>query len=131
MADGRALSSHCNGVECEYAHGYYDRAGDAVYELLSSGRGYDCRRILEVAEKYKVCPYELSLDLSELCDVIICDYNYVFSPTVYLKRYFDGDRGEKYIFLVDEAHNLPDRARDMFSSRLSGDDFEHIVSLLG
>ena len=67
-SDGRSLSSHCNAIECEYAQGYYDRAGDAVYELLTSGRGYDRRRILEVAEKYKVCPYELSLDVSEACD---------------------------------------------------------------
>ena len=74
-----------------------------------------------------MCPYELSLDLSELCDVIICDYNYVFSPTVYLKRYFDGERNEKYIFLVDEAHNLPDRAREMYSSRLRKTDFEMLM----
>ena len=130
MADGRALSSHCNGVECEYAQGYYDRAGDAVYELLSSGRGYDRRRILEVAEKYKVCPYELSLDVSEYCDVIIADYNYAFDPMVYLRRYFaPGAACEgKNIFLVDEAHNLADRARDMYSVTLSRRAFEKLYA---
>lgn len=130
MADGRALSSHCNGVECEYAQGYYDRAGDAVYELLSSGRGYDRRRILEVAEKYKVCPYELSLDVSEYCDVIIADYNYAFDPMVYLRRYFaPGAACEgKNIFLVDEAHNLADRARDMYSVTLSRRAFESLYA---
>ncbi len=128
---GGRLSSSCTPELCPYAKGYYDRASFAIADLLSSGDAYDSKKIKEIAEKYRVCPYELSLDLSELCDVIICDYNYVFSPTVYLKRYFDGERGEKYIFLVDEAHNLPDRARDMFSSRLSSSDFETLVSMLG
>ena len=127
---GGKLSSSCNPELCPYAKGYYDRASYAIADLLASGDAYDSGKIREVAEKYKVCPYELSLDLSELCDVIICDYNYVFSPTVYLKRYFDGERGEKYIFLVDEAHNLPDRARDMFSSRLSSSQFESLLSML-
>ena len=130
MSDGRALSSHCNGVECEYAAGYYDRAGDAVFELLTSGRGYDRRRILEVAQKYKVCPYELSLDVSEYCDVIIADYNYAFDPMVYLRRYFSpGAPCEgKNIFLVDEAHNLADRARDMYSVTLSRRAFEKLYA---
>ena len=130
MSDGRALSSHCNGVECEYAQGYYDRADDAIYELLTSGRGYDRRRILEVAEKYKVCPYELSLDVSEYCDVIIADYNYAFDPMVYLRRYFaPGAACEgKNIFLIDEAHNLADRARDMYSVTLSRRAFEKVYA---
>ena len=75
---GRGLSSHCNSIECPMAAGYYDRAPDAVYELLTEGNGYNRSRILEVAQKYNVCPYELSLDVSEYCDVIISDYNYVF-----------------------------------------------------
>lgn len=130
MNDGRALSSHCNGVECEYAQGYYDRAGDAIYELLTSGRGYDRRRLLEAAEKYKVCPYELSLDVSEYCDVIIADYNYAFDPMVYLRRYFaPGAACEgKNIFLIDEAHNLADRARDMYSVTLSRRAFEKVYA---
>lgn len=129
-SDGRSLSSHCNGVECEYAAGYYDRAGDAVYELLTSGRGYDRSRILQVAQKYKVCPYELSLDASEYCDVIIADYNYAFDPMVYLRRYFSpGAPCEgKNIFLVDEAHNLADRARDMYSVTLSCRVFEKLYA---
>ena len=130
MSDGRALSSHCNGVECEYAAGYYDRAGDAVFELLTSGRGYDRNRILEVAHKYKVCPYELSLDVSEYCDVIIADYNYAFDPMVYLRRYFSSGAPceGRNIFLVDEAHNLADRARDMYSVTLSRRAFEKLYA---
>lgn len=128
--DGRTLSSHCNGVECENAWGYYDRVGDAVHELLSSGRCYDRRRIAEVAAKYKVCSYELSLDLSEHCDVIIADYNYAFDPLVYLRRYFSpGAPFEgKNVFLVDEAHNLVDRARDMYSAALSRRAFERLYA---
>ncbi len=128
---GGRLSSNCNPDLCPYAKGYYDRVSYALADIIASGDGYDSRLISQIAEKHRVCPYELSLDLSELCDVIVSDYNYVFSPTVYLKRYFDGDREEKYIFLVDEAHNLPDRAREMFSSRLSKQEFEGLLALIG
>ena len=133
-ARGGRLSSSCCPELCPYARAYYDKLSLVLDELIGSSECYDSGTVKDFARLRGICPYELSLDLSELCDVIICDYNYVFSPTVYLKRYFDenaGGRREKYVFLVDEAHNLPDRARDMFSSRLSGDDVEQIVSLLG
>lgn len=128
---GGKLSSNCNPEKCQYASGYYGKNQDAIHEMLLSAEAFDSQYIKKMASKYKICPYELSLDLSELCDIIICDYNYVFSPTVYLKRYFDAveERGEKYIFLVDEAHNLPERARDIYSSRLSNEDFETVVSM--
>lgn len=127
------LSSYCNPETCPYAKGYYDRLPNAVNKILSTGDIFDSAAIKAFAVSEGLCPYELSLDLSELCDVIVCDYNYVFSPTVYLKRYFDEreNDSEKYIFLVDEAHNLPDRARDMYSSRLSKQDFEAVIALAG
>ncbi len=128
---GGRISSSCTPELCPYANGYYDRSSHAIADLIASGDIYDSGRISETAAKYRVCPYELSLDLSELCDVIICDYNYVFSPTVRLKRYFNGETAEKYIFLIDEAHNLPDRAREMFSSRLRKSEFEALIALLG
>ena len=110
----------CDPAYCPYASGYYDRVNDALRELLGEMNGYPAKAILSVAEKYGICPYELSLDLSEFCDIIICDYNYAFDPSVYLRRYFaDGGKREKYAFLIDEAHNLADRARDMYSARLS------------
>lgn len=123
-AEGRRLSSFCNPTSCPYAKGYYDRVESVMAGLLSSGKtlfsGLDLRA---AAQAWTVCPYELALDLSERCEIIICDYNYVFSPTVYLRRYFadglPGTDGHRYIFLVDEAHNLPDRARDMYSGALS------------
>lgn len=131
---GGRLSSNCCPELCPYARAYYDKLYGSLEEILKLSGIFDSAMIKNFAKQREICPYELSLDLSELCDVIICDYNYVFSPTVYLKRYFDESHGggrEKFIFLVDEAHNLPDRARDMFSSRLSSEDFEHIISLLG
>ncbi len=131
---GGRLSSNCCPELCPYAKAYYDKLSASLEEILKLSGIFDSSAIKNFGKMREICPYEFSLDLSELCDVIICDYNYVFSPTVYLKRYFDerfGGGREKFIFLVDEAHNLPDRARDMFSSRLSSEDFEHIVSLLG
>ena len=117
------VQNMCSPDCCPYARGYYDKVGEALCEILAGGNGYPASVILAVAEKYSICPYELSLDLSEYCDVIICDYNYAFDPSVYLRRYFgeDGKR-EKYVFLIDEAHNLADRARDKYSAelRLSG-----------
>ena len=121
---GSRLSTYCNPVSCPYAKGYYDRVESVLFDLLDSGKtvfsGLDIRA---AARKWQVCPYELALDLSELCEVVICDYNYVFSPSVYLRRYFSEGiphtEGHRYAFLVDEAHNLPDRARDMYGGSLS------------
>lgn len=122
----------CNPKDCEFARGYYDRVEDALWELLQSGSGYPRQKILEVAQKYHVCPYELSLDLSEFCDVVICDYNYAFDPSVYFRRYFASDAPpSKYVFLIDEAHNLADRARDMYSATLCVSELEALRELLG
>ena len=121
MRSAHALtgSELCDPSVCPYAKGYYDRVDGALRELISEHNGYPRSSICRVADKHCVCPYELSLDLSELCDIIICDYNYAFDPCVYFRRYFsEGGRGERYAFLIDEAHNLADRARDMYSSAL-------------
>ncbi len=130
---GGRLSSNCNPDLCPYAKGYYDKRDRALQEIMNARSLFDSAFIKSFAKERGLCPYELSLDLSELCDVVICDYNYVFSPTVYLKRYFDESEGkkERYIFLVDEAHNLPDRARDIYSSRLSTEQLEAILALSG
>ena len=119
----------CDKKKCELLRGYYERSQDAVFELLSRQNGFTAQIISEVARKYRICPYELSLDLSEYCDIIICDYNYVFDPSVYLRRYFseDGERG-RYVFLFDEAHNLADRARDMYSATLRRSEFERVYA---
>ena len=124
--------NRCNPVDCELARGYYDRVNDALWELLQSGNGYPRQRIRQVAAKYRICPYELSLDLSEFCDIVICDYNYAFDPSVYFRRYFSADAaGGKYAFLVDETHNLADRARDMYSATLRVSELERLRAELG
>lgn len=126
------VSHHCNPLDCPYAKGFYDRAPLAVCELLQNGSGYPRKTVEEIAEKYSVCPYELQLELSELCDIIICDYNYVFDPQVYLRRYFSTEAADssRYVLLVDEAHNLSDRARDMYSSELRSTAMSSLVPLL-
>ncbi|MBR2353131.1 MAG: ATP-dependent DNA helicase, partial [Clostridia bacterium] len=130
---GCAGVNPCNPHDCERAKGYYDRVSDAVEELLSSGYGYPTAKILEVAKKHGVCAYELSLDLSEHCDMIICDYNYAFDPLVYFRRYFSKEAGDvappRSVFLIDEAHNLADRARDMYSASIRRSELDRVVAL--
>lgn len=110
--DGKAL--------CDYSR--LTKLPDAVMELFSLNvTVVTMGEIREIAKKYSVCPYELTLTYSEICDFIICDINYLFDPAVSIKRFFDGEGGE-YVFLIDEAHNLPDRAREMYSAEISIDE---------
>ena len=107
----------CNPDFCPYAKGHYDRVNDALIDILQNS-GYLTREVIEnYAEKHRVCPFEFALDLSLWADCVICDYNYVFDPRVYLKRFFLNNDGD-YAFLIDEAHNLVDRAREMFSAQI-------------
>lgn len=108
----------CNPASCERARGHYDRVNDAVYDLLLHERGINRDLILFYAERHQVCPFEMSLDVTNWSDGIICDYNYVFDPNVYLRRFFMADKKQDYVFLIDEAHNLVDRAREMYSAVL-------------
>ena len=120
----------CNPVHCPYAKGHYDRVNDAVYDLLQKEDMLTREVILQQAEEHCVCPFELGLDLATWCDNIICDYNYVFDPNVYLKRFFaEGVKGD-YIFLVDEAHNLVERSREMYSAALYKEDFLEIKKIM-
>ena len=113
----------CNPVHCPYARGHFDRVNDAVFELLQESDMFTREEILEQAKKHMVCPFEMSLDVATWADNIICDYNYAYDPNVYLKRFFqEGVKGD-YIFLVDEAHNLVDRSREMYSAEIYKEDF--------
>lgn len=117
----------CDPDHCPYAKGHFDRINDAVYNLWTNGPdSYTRDVILDQAHKYQVCPFELNLDLSLWMDVVICDYNYVFDPNVYLKRFFGESVKGEYLFLVDEAHNLVERGRDMYSASLCKEDFLEI-----
>ncbi len=120
----------CDPDHCPRAKGHMDRINDAVFEMWTKGPD-SCTRevILAHAEKWQVCPFEMSLDLAIWMDVIICDYNYVFDPRVCLKRFFaDGVKGD-YLFLVDEAHNLVERGREMYSAALCKEDFLEVKKL--
>jgi DNA excision repair protein ERCC-2 len=113
--------AECTPEECKYAKGYYDRLKPAMEELFE-GDVFDRPAIEACAKKHSLCPFEFSLDMSLWSDCIICDYNYLFDPRVYLRRFFAEEErtdNKEYLFLVDEAHNLVDRAREMFSAQLS------------
>ena len=113
----------CNPVDCPYAKGHFDRINEAVFELITCEDSFGREVIEKYAEKYQVCPFELSLDCSLFADGIIGDYNYLFDPHVYLKRFFADGNQSKGIFLVDETHNLVERGRDMYSAVLIKEDF--------
>lgn len=120
----------CNPVHCPYAKGHFDRVNDAVFDLLHKSDFFTREEILAQAKEYQVCPFEMSLDVASWADDIICDYNYVFDPNVHLKRFFqEGIKGD-YIFLIDEAHNLVDRSREMYSASLYKEDFLTVKKIL-
>lgn len=120
----------CTPESCPYAKGHFDRVNDAVYDFLQQENVMDQQAILSWAKERRVCPFEFSLDLSNWVDHIICDYNYVFDPNVYLKRFFAEGTRRDYLFLVDEAHNLVDRAREMYSETLIKEEFLEMKKLL-
>ncbi len=120
----------CNPEKCKYAKGHFDRINDAMYDLLVQEDEFSRARIMEYAEKHKVCPFEFSLDMSLFSDMIVCDYNYVFDPNVYLRRFFSETASGRYLFLIDEAHNLTERAMKMYSARLVKESFLDIKRLV-
>ena len=116
----------CNPDYCPYARNYYKKVHDALPEILKEDN-FNTESIKNFSQQYEVCPYELSLELSLFSSVIICDYNYLFDPVVYLKRFFD-IKGN-YVFLIDEAHNLIERTRDMYSFTIKQSDLREIKKL--
>ena len=113
----------CNPDACPYANGHFDRINDAMYDLLVNEDDFSREKIMEYADRHTVCPFEFSLDMSLFSDMIICDYNYVFDPNVYLRRFFAETATGRFLFLVDEAHNLAERAMKMYSARLVKEEF--------
>lgn len=123
-------SRECTPDACPYANGYFDRIKDALWDALQDPSGALGAALLqEYARKHRVCPFEMGLDLSLWSDVIIGDYNYLFDPVVRLQRFFES-RGD-YLFLIDEAHNLPDRASEMHSAALEKTAFYQAKKDLG
>ena len=120
----------CNPDDCPYAKGHFDRVNDAVYELLMQ-EDVMSREVLEAqARKHKVCPFEMALDVSTWVDGVICDYNYVFDPDARLRRFFAEGGAGGYLFLIDEAHNLVERGRQMYSAELCKEDFLAVKKLV-
>ncbi len=115
----------CRPDYCQFAQGHYDRINAAILDTFQAGDDLSRPVIEEYARRHRVCPFELSLDLALLADCVIGDYNYVFDPKAYLRRFFAAGGGD-HVFLIDEAHNLVDRSREMFSARLDKSRFFQI-----
>ncbi len=120
----------CNPDSCPFARGHFDRVNDAVYSLITGEELITEAEIRKTAEAHRVCPYELSLDASVWCDAVVADYNYAFDPRVRLRRYFSEGADRNSVFLIDEAHNLVERAEEMYSASLRKEDVLSLKRLL-
>lgn len=106
--------ANCNPDECEFAKGYYDKINSVIEQILINEKCIDQNTIFKYSLLHGICPFESQLDVSTFCDVIICDYNYLFDPLVYLKRFFEEGK-RPYFALIDEAHNLSERTKGMYT----------------
>ena len=120
----------CDPEHCPYAKGHYDRINDVLYEILTGEDVFSRETIEEYARKGQVCPYALARDLAMFSDGVVCDYNYVFDPSVALGHFFGEGRTGQYLYLIDEAHNLVDRARSIYSASLKKGDVRHIKTVM-
>ena len=122
--------AECNPDACPYAKGHFDRVNDAVFDLITHSGDWSREVLEEQAKKHMVCPFEMSLDVSNWADAVICDYNYAFDPQAYLKRFFSESGKGEYLFLIDEAHNLVERGREMYSASLYKEDLLEVRKLV-
>lgn len=120
----------CNPGDCERAKGHYDRVNEAVYDMLTHEDKLTREIILRYADRHQVCPFEMTLDAALFADAVICDYNYVFDPNIYLRRFFQAEKKGEMTVLIDEAHNLVERGREMYSARLVKEDFLSVNRIL-
>lgn len=120
----------CNPKDCPRAKGHFDRVNEAVFDLVTHERAVTREIVEAYGARYEVCPFEMQLDAAVWLDGVICDYNYVFDPYVYLKRFFAEGGRENYILLIDEAHNLVERAREMYSASMSISQLRHVRGLM-
>jgi len=119
----------CNPNYCENAKGHYDRVNDAILDIIENNDLITPAETEFYARKHRVCPHETALDVALWCDLIVGDYNHVFHPDAYLRRFFY-DEERDYIFLIDEAHNLTDRVRDMYTASLRKSTFSQVRTAL-
>jgi len=125
-AAGQAGAAGCAEGVCMYAEGFFDRINGAILDLLSNETLIGRDELLRYAAKHRVCPFEMALEAAYTADAVICDYNYIFDPRISLKR-TAAEWKSSCALLVDEAHNLPDRAREMYSAELAKRDFLNVV----
>lgn len=118
----------CDPEVCKYAKGYYNRIYKAIDDVFRNESLLTKEKIISYGKHHRVCPFELSLDISNYCDIIIADYNYAFDPRAHLIRYFE-DTTYEPILLVDEAHNLVSRSREMYSATLTNETFQTLLAL--
>ncbi|MDY3902003.1 ATP-dependent DNA helicase [Peptoniphilus sp.] len=119
----------CNPKDCIYARGHFDRVNDAIIDIFDSCDNFTRENIEKFAKLHIVCPFEYQLDLLDFSDFIVCDYNYIFDPTVYLKRFFENSM-LRFTLLIDESHNLLDRGREMYSAEVFIEDLEKLFEIL-
>lgn len=119
----------CDPTVCSRARGHYDRVNDALYNMLTNEEHIDRETVADYAARHDVCPFELNLDAANFADAVICDYNYVFDPNVYLRRFFQSGKKGNQVLLIDEAHNLVERGREMYSAAIVKEDFLKIARL--
>lgn len=122
--------AECNPDACPYAKGHFDRVNDAVFDLITHSGDWSREVLEEQAKKHMVCPFEMSLDVSNWADAVICGYNYAFDPQAHLKRFFSESGKGEYLFLIDEAHNLVERGREMYSASLYKEDLLEVRKLV-
>lgn len=122
--------AECNPDACPYAKGHFDRVNDAVFDLITHSGDWSREVLEKQAKKHMVCPFEMSLDVSNWADAVICDYNYAFDPQAHLKRFFSESGKGEYLFLIDEAHNLVERGREMYSASLYKEDLLEVRKLV-
>lgn len=122
--------AECNPDACPYAKGHFDRVNDAVFDLITHSGDWSRAVLEEQAKKHMVCPFEMSLDVSNWADAVICDYNYAFDPQAHLKRFFSESGKGEYLFLIDEAHNLVERGREMYSASLYKEDLLEVRKMV-
>ncbi|MBQ2952959.1 MAG: ATP-dependent DNA helicase [Clostridia bacterium] len=118
----------CHPDWCPRAKGHFLRDHAAIEEMFLTD-DWSPEAIRMMAEKHCLCPFEFSLSLAEVADLTICDYNYALDPAVHIQRIFD--KGRDVTLLIDEAHNLLSRVRDMLSGHVDGAGLRRLRTAVG
>ena len=118
----------CHPDYCERAKGHFLRDTEAIEEMMNID-DWSAENVRAVADKYCLCPFEFAMSLCEIADVVICDYNYALDPAVHIRRIFDAARD--VTLLIDEAHHLPERIRDMLSGSVDSAGLRKLRTVVG